>query len=277
MKSAGIVVARKVEGAIKIASHIIKLLNENGLDILLYPPIFDNVPTVDRIEALNVDFVISIGGDGTVLRTLLFLPNKNIPVLGIGMGERNFLSIADPSNYPAILEKVLQGNYKICEEMRLEVEIEGEKQNYPPVLNEVLFGSRITGKTCEIHVGITDKEERHLWHCKADGIIVSTPIGSTAYAYAAGGPVIDTELEGLLIVPLVPVYRRPVMVLNPNRKIVLWAGTTRSPPLLVLDGQIRVEVDYLQRVYIKKSQTPARFIVVDDDISLSRLIKISRQ
>lgn len=276
MKKVGLVIARKVEGTITVASKIISFLRRNNIDIIIYPPVIDGVDSVERIEEINADFVISVGGDGTVLRTLLFIADKEIPILGIGMGEKNFLSITNPENCLEVIKKILRGDYLIKEEMRLEVNIENIKCDYPPVLNDILFASRITGKTCDIHVGITNKKgTKLLWHSKADGVIISTPIGSTAYSYSAGGPVIDTTLDGILIVPLVPVNPKPSILLNSNREIILWAGPARSPPLLVLDGQIRVEVDYLKKIYIRKSNKPARFIVIDDDVSLSRLIKAS--
>lgn len=280
MKKIGIVVARSVRGATQIAFDITSYLIENGYDIILYPKLYKmptGVTTTSRIDDMNVDMAISIGGDGTVLRTFLYLPNKETPVLGVGMGERNFLSIANRYNYMSVIEKVLDKRYKIIEEMRLDVRVGDRNNTYPPVLNDIVFASRITGKTSEINVGIkTEGDFFLLWKSKADGVIVATPVGSTAYSYSAGGPVVDTELNGLLVVPMFPVYRRPIMMLNPSRTVVLWAGTRRSPPLLILDGQIRIEVELNERVYIKGSDKPARFIALEDYTSISRLIKAAK-
>jgi len=275
MKSAGIVIARKVQRALTVARDVIHLLKSNGVKVVVYPPVMNNAFSVSRIEDMKVDFVISIGGDGTVLRTLLYIPDKTTPILSIGLGERNFLSTATLDNYIEAIKRVLKGDYYVKEEMRLEISIENVGKSYPPVLNEVLFASRITGKTCEVHVGIKRKHQIiELWNCKADGVIISTPLGSTAYAYAAGGPIMDTNLRGLLLVPLVPVYKKPVIVLDSKKQIVIWAGLSRSPPLLVLDGQLRVEVDYYQKVFIKNSNQPARFIMIDESLDLERLRKL---
>jgi NAD+ kinase len=280
MKKVGIVVARSVRGATQIAFDIISHLLNHGYETVLYPKLYKmpkEVVLTNKIDDMNVDLAISVGGDGTVLRTFLYLPNKETPVLGVGMGERNFLSIANKYNYLSVLERVLEGKYKIIEEMRLDVKIGDRDSDYPPVLNDVVFASRITGKTSEINVAVkTDDDFFLLWKSKADGVIIATPVGSTAYSYSAGGPVVDTELNGLLVVPMLPVYRKPIMMLNPRRTVVIWAGTKRSPPLLILDGQIRIEVELNEKVYVKKSRKPARFIMLEDYTSISRLVKSAK-
>lgn len=273
----GLVIARRMRKALDIAYEISKYLVEKGINVYVYPPtpkLPGDVHRLYRIENMDVDIAISIGGDGTVLRTFLFLPNKDTPVLGIGLGQRNFLSIADKSNYMQIINNVMRGEYRIREEMRLDVMIEGQNRGNPPVLNEVLFASRITGKTSDINLGIAKKEVKLLWRSKADGVIIATPIGSTAYAYSAGGPILDSDLESILVVPLVPVSRKPILILNSDRTVVTWAETTRSPPLLILDGQIRIEVDYLKKVYIRKSRKSAKFITVNGHFPANRLMKV---
>ena len=276
----GLVVARKVRGAIEIARDISNKLLKEKNEVYIYPPthhISADVKRVNRIEDLNVDIAVSIGGDGTVLRTFLYLPNKDTPVLSIGLGERNFLSTVDKEGYKRAIEKLLRNEYEIREEMRLDVRIENFQGVLPPVLNEVVFASRITGKTCDVHLGIIEEgETKLLWHSKADGIIIATPLGSTAYAYSAGGPVIDSDLSGILVVPILPVMRKPVIVVKPDRILAVWASSMRSPPLLILDGQIRLEVDYEQKVYVKRSKYNAKFIITDKYSSITRLIKASR-
>ncbi|PCN50692.1 hypothetical protein B6U99_03050 [Candidatus Geothermarchaeota archaeon ex4572_27] len=275
----GVVVGMGLRGSRAVAREVCKLLLDSGAEVYVYPPIPDapeGVRRAGRVEDMHVDYAISIGGDGTVLRTFLFLPDKDTPVLGIGLGEKSFLSVANRGNYVEAVRKFLSGDFTVREEMRLEVSIEGGGIELPPVLNDVVFASRITGKTCDLHLGLVEGGSvREVWRTKGDGVIIATPVGSTAYARSAGGPVLDLDLEGIVIVPIVPVDRKPAMVVRPDRVVCVWAGRPRSPPLLILDGQIRVEVDYDRRVYVRRSRKGARFIVVGGYSTVTHLAKAS--
>ncbi len=280
IKTAGIVVDEKNPRSPFIASEIINDLISNNIEVVIYPPtkFSDNdVKLVDSISDVTGDIVFSVGGDGTILRTFLFLRDKDTPVMGIGLGEKNFLSAVTWENYKIGIQRILDGRVYIKQEMRLDVEIEGYKIELPPVLNDIVFATSTLGKTIYAYVSLLGEEgDINLWSGKGDGVIISTPIGSTAYSYAAGGPGIDTDLESIVVTPLLPVDRKPIIVMKPDRKLVIWASKKRNKPILVLDGQIKIELDWEDKVVIKKSEYYANFVVIDRRMSISRMVKASR-
>ena len=281
IKSIGIVISSRNDKALEIARDLISYFTKNGIDIMAYPDRYkkeleseNRIRYVKSIKDIRGDIVITIGGDGTVLRTFLYLKDKETPVVGIGLGERNFLSSLSPSNYKEKLPQILDGKFYIRKEMRLRVEIEGLTYALPPVLNDVLFATGTPGKTIDAYLAIReDSRKEILWNSKADGILISTPVGSTAYAFAAGGPVIDTNLEAILITPLLPVSRKPVYVVDPSLEVYVWASEKRSRPIVVLDGQTTIELEYNQIVQVSRSNIPAYLITFDKNINIVRLKK----
>lgn len=280
IKTAGIVVDEKNPRSPYIASELINDLLSNNIEVIVYPPTKfsdSDIKLVDSISDVTGDIVFSVGGDGTILRTFLFLKDKDTPIMGIGLGEKNFLSAVTWENYKLGIQKILDGRVYIKQEMRLHVEIENYKLDLPPILNDVVFATSTIGKTVDAHVAIVDDDEAiDLWGGKCDGVIISTPIGSTAYSYSAGGPVIDTDLESIIVTPLLPVERKPVIVMKPDRKLILWASRKRNKPILIIDGQIKIELDWEDKVLVKKSDYYANFVVIDKRMSISRMVKASR-
>lgn len=280
IKTAGLVIDDKNPKSRLIAKDIINYLISNDIRVSVYPPIEyldEDVDTVDSISNLSGDMVFSIGGDGTILRTFLFIKDKDTPVMGIGLGEKNFLSAVTWENYKLGIQQLIDGKVYIKQEMRLEVEVPNYNVDLPPVLNEVLFATSILGKTIDAYLALMDSGDKvKIWGGKSDGIIISTPIGSTAYSRSAGGPVIDTDLECTIITPLLPVDRKPVLVVKPDREIILWASKKRNKPIIVLDGQIKIELDWEDEVIIRKSRYYANFVTLDRNMSVSRIIKASR-
>lgn len=276
IKKACIIVDRKNHDAVEIGKSIIRFLNEHSVDMVVYPPLqYDlDVSFVDDIGRLGGDVAITVGGDGTILRTFLYLQDKDMPVMGIGLGERNFLSSVSRDKYLEGLEKLLSGKVYLRQEMRLELALEGYNISLPPVLNEVVFATASLGKTIYPIVGVRDEGEIiRIWEGKCDGVIVSTPVGSTAYSRSAGGSVVDNDLEAILITPLQPIRRIPPLVINPDREVVIWASRRRHKPIIVLDGQIRVGLDWGDTINIRKSRHYANFIVLDRRASVARLVK----
>jgi|GEM_PF-1077902 len=284
IKSVGVVVSLRNDIALQIARDVLNYFIKNEINLFLYPDKLkrelkheNEVRYVKSIKDIRGDLVITIGGDGTVLRTFLYLKDKETPVVGIGLGERNFLSSLTPKNYQDGLLSILEGKFYLRREMRLRVEIEGLTYSLPPVLNDVLFATGTPGKTIDAYLSIKANTKKELlWSCKADGVLISTPVGSTAYAFAAGGPVIDTDLEAILIVPLLPVARKPIYIVEPESSVYVWASEKRSKPIVVLDGQTTIELEYNQVVKVTQSDTPAYLVTFDKNINIVRLKKAAK-
>lgn len=272
------------ENIVKVLSDLIKKLEEEGVkiyDIIKIKDVFNDVNLLSgQIPQLDSrgDLAITIGGDGTVLKTLLMVRDKEMPILAVGLGELNFMSSTDITSYLGDLESLFEGRFYIRSEMRLDVKVPDTGLEIPPILNEVLYHSSKIGKTLLPIVKIKIRNYmENLWSVKSDGVLISTPIGSTAYSYAAGGPILDTNLEAIVITPLTPTTKIPSYVVNPETKIVLTADRSRSNPSVVLDGQVIIDLDWDQEVEVSKSSKPAHIISFQKNTNMVRMKRVAER
>lgn len=267
MRAAGIIALRGNEEAAELARAIAEMLIDADFEVTVYPKI-SGIPSEALIKSreseVSGDFVVTIGGDGTILRALQSVRPYDTPVLGIGIGLKNFLASVDKKNYIRAIQNAIDKKYLIKKEMRLDVYAKGVR--HPPVLNEVYFTSTLPGKTIEVHVEVDRSERRmDLWTSVADGVIVATPTGSTAYSLSAGGPMVDVSLHSITITPISPLIFRPSIVLPASDEVVLWAGERKGEALIILDGQIREGIGRGEEVRIRKSDEDACFITFKDE------------
>ncbi len=206
------------------------------------------------IDEINVDVIITIGGDGTIL---MALQRAKGAILGVNMGVLGFLSEIDPKDIWSSIERIEAGDYILDRRMKLAVWLNDERQY--DCTNEVVINTSEVAKLRNYKIMFNGEEVDEI---RSDGIIVSTPTGSTSYALSAGGPVLYPSLEGMVIVPLAPFKAS-------TRAFVLPTGTLTLEPqdmrgnLLVLDGQQYVEMRPGDIVKIEKSEQYAEFIRFD--------------
>ncbi|MEM0056870.1 MAG: NAD(+)/NADH kinase [Candidatus Geothermarchaeota archaeon] len=276
LRRVGIVIDKENPLGLMAAKELIEELVKHNIEVLAVPHIAgvtDKASTVDLIPDLSGDLIVTIGGDGTMLKTFLLLKDKDIPVMGFGFGERNFLSAVTYENYRVGIKNLIELKFYIRQEMRLDVEIEGRDLILPPVLNDVVFITNTVGKTIHANLALRNEEEVLLWSEKCDGVIVSTPIGSTAYSLAAGGPIVDANLNAILITPLLPLKHTPPLVIEADKNVVLWASKRRAAPCIILDGQIKLDLKWDEKVIIKKSKHYANIVVLSKKANIRRIAK----
>ncbi len=281
IKKVSIAISQKDPSVLEVLREVEHFLTSKGVQIKgkvdmsqIKSSKNDKLPSID----FEGDIIISVGGDGTVLRTLLYSSDKEMPVLSIGLGELNFISSTDKQRFREDLEKLVRGRFYIRREMRLDTFVPGIGYDLPPVLNEVVYHSSNIGKTLlpKIYVEIGGYRTL-LWSVKSDGVLVSTPIGSTAYSFAAGGSVIDTDLEAILVTPLVPTTKIPSYVINPDAEVHLTADKSRSKPTIILDGQITINLDWEEEVVIRRSPYYAYIVTFDKDVNLRRMKRVAER
>ena len=210
-----------------------------------------------RIEDMDdANLIICVGGDGTILRTLHFL-RQSIPILGVNMGGLGFLTEVQPSDVFVVLEKILAGNYEVEREERLSVSISA-KERIPFAMNEAVVITSKPGKMLHFAILINGEEFERL---RADGVIFATPTGSTAYAMSAGGPIVDTSVKAMIVVPIAPfkLSARP-LVLDIKRKVSVELLSEKDA-LLVIDGQFYRNVATNEHIEITRGE-PALFVRV---------------
>ena len=207
------------------------------------------------LSGADADVIIIIGGDGTILRTIQSL-SKPIPVLGINWGEVGFLADLEPSEALDFI-RTLPNGFSVEERMRVSL-----VNNGVPVgiaLNEALIVTTRPAKMLRFSIivdGIIAEQFR------ADGLLISTPTGSTAYAMSAGGPIVDPRIQGFLLVPLAPymLSSRPHLI-SENRRLEIRLESAK-PAKLVIDGQQTIDLGTSSTILVKRSEIPARFVDV---------------
>ena len=212
----------------------------------------------------DLDCIFVLGGDGTFLSAVRWIGDRDIPILGIKFGEVGFLAeIAEEDLYKAA-EKVLKGDFILRPRMRLSVRVgrRNETLAQETVLNDVVINRGALARLAHIETYINDL---YLTTYSADGLIVATPTGSTAYSLAAGGPVIHPAVPGIILTPICPftLTNRPLIVPeSANIKIRLAKGA--SDIVLTFDGQKGLEINDQDEIVIQKGPHPIHLITLPE-------------
>ncbi|MGZ7117934.1 MAG: NAD(+) kinase, partial [Methanobacterium sp.] len=236
----GLVTRHDLHKGVELAEEIADFLIKEGIEVLLDPLIvnelrrFHNLSS--EIDEMDVDMMVSIGGDGTILRTQSLIGEKKIPIFGINMGFVGFLTEIGPEETFHALKEVLAGNYFIEERTCLDV---WHNRDLAPALNEVVILTKKAAKMLHIEVRVDDEIVEVL---RADGIIIATPSGSTAYSMSAGGPIVDPRVDAFIIVPICPfkLGSRPTVV---SAQSIIKVRLLREgkKAVAVIDGQYEEE------------------------------------
>lgn len=206
--------------------------------------------------AANVDLVLVLGGDGTMIATSRMVADTEVPVLGINFGGLGYLAEFRIEELYTALESILSGNYRLDKRVMLAVQLPGDikgDQAGHRVLNDVVINKSALARIIEIEAYLNDQFVNSF---RADGLIVSTPTGSTAYNLSAGGPVIFPSMNAVVITPICPftLSNRPIVVPD-DATIELRLKTDKEDVALTLDGQVGFPLKVDDRVVIRKSKT----------------------
>ena len=224
----------------------------------------EKIETISQSEfCLRSDLVIVLGGDGTMLAAARLLGQHAKPLLGINLGRLGFLTATSPSNMYPFLESVIRNEYQVEKRMILDVAVaeKGEESSYF-ALNEVVVDRGGISRLIRIHVHVNG-EPFNIYD--ADGIIVATPTGSTAYSLASGGPIVHPALESILLTPVCPhsLSERPT-ILPPDSKISIRVPSTEPEASLSIDGQITVAMHPETEVRIRKGSHYIHIVTLPD-------------
>ena len=258
-------------GASQVASRLLKALERFDFEVRMDQPLAALLNRPDRAfderGLSGCDLIATLGGDGTILSGLDAAISLDIPVLGVNLGRVGFLTEVEPDDIETNIERLAAGDYHIEERMLLSANVLGA----PPALalNDVVLTrtplvTRVI--TFEIYVGgaLADR-------FSGDGLIVSSPTGSTAYSFSAGGPVVVPGLDLFVLTPICAhtLHTRP-FVLSDATQIGVRA-TNGEAAQLVVDGRLRLDMSGADTVMIQKSERKARFIRLNDRSFFTRL------
>lgn len=213
------------------------------------------------------DYILALGGDGTMLRAVRQAGTEPIPVMGINLGGLGFLTAFQSADLEEALSDLAQGKIRIEERMLLEVRLAEEGFL---ALNDASFNMSSDARVIEVSTFVNGE---FLTRFTGDGLICSTPTGSTAYSLAAGGPILYPGMEGIILTPICPhaLSARPVVV-PAKDKVTVQLGEKNPQALLTVDGQERRQLKTGDRVTISKSGHSAR-IVMPADVSFFQILR----
>lgn len=204
--------------------------------VLRYLEAHDAEAMVEPVDFNNADYVISMGGDGTFLRAASKVGNREIPIVGVNMGRLGFLADILPSEIEETLDNIFNGNYSIEQHTVIEVEADGAKiEGSPYALNDVAILKRDSASMISVRTYINDE---FLVNYQADGLVISTPTGSTAYNLSNGGPIIVPRSSSLCLTPVAPhsLNIRPI-VINDTSVITMDVESRSHSFLVAIDGR----------------------------------------
>ena len=270
IKRIGIVLKPHQPDALKTICQLVAWLAERDITLVGGPEIererieHQTGCAVQQVEtdklAGEVDLMLVLGGDGTMIATARLIGDQEVPVLGINYGGLGYLAEFRIEELYTALESILSGNYRLDRRVMLAVEL--RRGTDPPktsrVLNDVVINKSALARIIEIE---TYFDRYFVNSFRSDGLIVSTPTGSTAYNLSAGGPVIFPSMNAVVITPICPftLSNRPIVVPD-NAEIELLLKTDNEDVALTLDGQVGFPMEVEDRVVIRKSGTTFNII-----------------
>jgi NAD+ kinase len=260
MRSVGIAAKASAPEALQIATQTAAELRKRGLTVCFdeatAAAIGDNSYCATRAElGSRSDLLITFGGDGTLLSVARHAPD-HVPILGVNMGTLGFLTEIRVEEFPAMLERVLSGNYLVEPRVTFNAKVQGpgrEDAEYR-VLNDVAINKSALSRIIEMRVSVAGQ---FVSTFRADGLIVCTPTGSTAYNLSAGGPIVYPTMGAIVITPICPhmLTNRPLVLPDElDIEISMATRVDRQEVYITLDGQEGLPLTMEDRVCVRKSE-----------------------
>jgi NAD+ kinase len=266
MKTFGLIAHLKRPNVERTASMLIDWLTKEKLEYRLSENLSQVLNRPDKVlpDAAffdNLDCILSLGGDGTMLMSIRKLGHYDVPVFGINVGRLGFLTEVLPENLLAALEKLKNDDYEIDERMMLKAEVEGSQDGHYHALNDVVLDHGDNTRLIKLDLY---QDAEFVCPYNADGLIVSTPTGSTAYNLAAGGPVMHPHLAAIIASPICPhsLTLRPI-IFDDSRQLTIKVASDDIDVRMTVDGQVSCILEPGTKVHISKSAHKARLIRIE--------------
>jgi len=265
--------AKRVAARLTEAGIGLRVLVDETADLAL-PTVLGAHPVAASPDAAaGAELVLVLGGDGTLLRAAELARPARVPVLGINLGRVGFLAEADPHDLDAALDAVVNMDYRVEDRMTLDavVLVEEEVLGRSWALNEVSVEKSTRGGILDV---VVEVDERPLSGFGCDGVLVSTPTGSTAYAFSAGGPVMWPDTEALLVVPsnAHALFAGPLVV-SPSSVVAVEVDGTGPDAVLCCDSRRIIAVPAGGRVEVVRGALPVRLVRFDSAPFTDRLVR----
>ena len=273
-KAVGILAKKGSKEILTEARKIHKIIEQHGFRSVPDEEIGSSakIPGGKPLRRMEVELLVTLGGDGTVLKAAKEMLKPKTPILAVNMGRRGYLTEVEPSEFEAAFTKWEKGDYELEQQWKLSVL--HQNRLLGDALNEALLLPTIPAKMLNLNLTLRGKQ---VFQARADGIIVSTPTGSTAHSFSAGGPVLEPSMDSLsltLIVPLQPVKSIVVPVKASIQLRVVEPGRSAN---LVIDGRLEREIRIGQSLSFRKSGNSTFFVRFGDSFLQRSLRRLSSE
>lgn len=265
MKTVGLVLNSKKKNTLEVADKLVKWFKSKGIKIKK-PAQIENLKNQEYLTtaygelAESVDFIVVLGGDGTLLNTARAVAEYQIPLLGINMGFLGFLAEVELNDLYVSLDRLLLGEYFIEERMMLECSVMRDNVQVGEfvALNDIVVTKGAFSRMISLDAFVDD---HYVATYPADGIIIASPTGSTAYSLSAGGPIVSPEMDLMLITPICPhtLYSRP-LVICPQQFIKIKLRSAMAEVMLTVDGQNGYKLQQHDEILVKKAMWKTKLI-----------------
>ena len=265
IKTIGITSKPKKPEVRDIVTPLVHWLHDRSIEVLVDKETGSTLDGSEKCVTRNempslVDLIIVLGGDGTLLATARVLNRKPVPLLAVNLGGLGFLTVITRDELYSILERVLAGDFRTERRVQIEAEVmrAGEVISSFLALNDVVLNKGAIARVLEFDVRV---DGQFISSYKADGLIVSTPTGSTAYSLAAGGPVIAPSVEAFIVTPICAhtLSNRPV-VLRDSAQIEVKVKSYGESVYLTVDGQVGVALRSEDAVHMRRASSVVELI-----------------
>jgi NAD+ kinase len=257
---AGIVSRTDNDGSVELTREIIDYLEEQGIDVLVET---DTALALElqnhntNLQDLDGDFIITVGGDGTILKTSMEMKNPQTPLFGVNMGRRGFLAEIQPYEYKEAIQSFIKGDYTVEENLKVKSWGLNMDDSFPDALNELLVACSLPSKMLLTRLSVDDE---HITDIQADGIIFSTPAGSTAYNMSAGGSIVAPTVPGFSLTAICPYSYFNSIVVPPESTIRIELLKPRSNAVAIIDGRHYVPLKPKSVIEATVSENKTNFI-----------------
>lgn len=268
----------------KYLVQLLEVLKTNGVEVIMEKEYFkllkkensvgdlQNIATFESLDK-TVELFFTIGGDGTILSAVKFVRNLNIPIIGINTGRLGFLATVHKDEIKKSIEDILEGHYKVSERSLLEVKLDSEDYTlgeFSFALNDVAISRKETTSMITIETWLNEEFLNSYW---SDGIIISTPTGSTGYSLSCGGPIVTPQTKSFIITPIAPhnLNARP-LVIPDHLEIKLKISGRENQYLISLDSRLS-SLDKDTIVRIKKADFNIKLVWLQSDSFITTLRK----
>ena len=261
MKSIGININSSKDKKNSILNYVHDIIKEEFPESELH--IFKDAEGLELEESKKLDILVTLGGDGTILRAARKIYKYGVPILGVNIGHLGFLSSVELTEFSEAIKKLKNKEFKIMERMMIKVTIpKKDSENVHVALNDIVITKGILSRMLTYNIFV---DESFYSSYKADGLIVSTPTGSTAYSLSAGGPIIYPTMDLISLTPICPISTGvKTIILDPHNKIKIILNTNEDNVFLTCDGHLELESDKYNEMIIETIEDKCKIVQFKD-------------